>query len=91
MVLPHEPGAAPRRDPAADLTDEERARATRRLVVRLQAGGIVFLAVVVLGLLPSAIAKVAPQLGGPASVAAWLVAMALGAGLLVFALLRPRR
>ncbi|HEX9050154.1 MAG TPA: hypothetical protein VF841_06420 [Anaeromyxobacter sp.] len=79
------------RDPWAELTPEERTRAKRRLLHRLQAGGIVFLAVVVLGLLPAVAAKVAPGLGRAAAVAAWFVAPVLGAGLVVFALLRLRR
>ncbi len=79
------------RDPWAELTDGERARAKRTLVQRLLLGGIVFLAVVVLGLLPAAISGVAPGLGRAASVAVWFIAPAIGAGLLVFALLRLRR
>lgn len=81
----------PERDPAADLTEEERARARRTLARRLQAGGIVFLVVVSLGLLPSILARTWPALGAPASVAAWLVAPAITVGLLVFAALRLRR
>ncbi len=79
------------RDPWEQLTPEERTRAKRRLLHRLQAGGIVFLAVVVLGLLPAAIAKVAPELGRSAAVVVWFVAPVLGAALVVFALLRLRR
>jgi hypothetical protein len=81
----------PERDPAADLTEEERARIRRTLARRLQAGGIVFLVVVSLGLVPSILARAWPSLGGPASVAAWLVAPAITVGLLVFAALRLRR
>ncbi len=79
------------RDPWAELTPEERARAKRTLLHRVLLGGIVFLAIVVLGLLPSALADVAPALGRAAAIAAWVVAPLLGAGLLVFALLRLRR
>jgi hypothetical protein len=91
VALPREPLPGPQRDPFEELTEEERARAKRTLLHRFQAGGIVFLAVVVLGLLPAAIAKVAPELGRAAAVAVWFVAPVLGVGLLVFALLRLRR
>ncbi len=91
MARPGQPQRAPEQDPAAELTEEERARATRRLVHRLLWGGIVFLAVVVLGLLPAALATAWPAAARAASVAVWLVAPALGIALLVFALLRLRR
>lgn len=77
------------RDPWGELTDEERARAKRTLLHRLQAGGLAFLAVVVLGLLPAALSG--SPLGGFARVAVWFVAPAIPVGLLVFALLRLRR
>ncbi len=79
------------RDPWAELTDEERARAKRTLLHRLQAGGLAFLAVVVLGLLPAALSAASPSLGRIAQVAVWFVAPAIPVGLLVFALLRLRR
>ncbi len=79
------------RDPWAELTDEERARAKRRFLHRLQAGGLAFLAVVVLGLLPAALSAASPALGRVAQVAVWFVAPAIPVGLLVFALLRLRR
>lgn len=91
MPLPREPQAGPDHDPFEDLTEEERARAKRTLVHRLQLGGIVFLAVVILGLAPAALSKVAPDLARVVAIAAWLVAPVLGGGLLVFALLRLRR
>ncbi len=91
MALPREPPAQPEHDPFDELTEEERARAKRTLVHRLLAGGIVFLAVVVLGLLPAALSRMAPELGRIAAIAAWFVAPVLGMGLLVFALLRLRR
>ncbi len=91
MASRGEPERGPEHDPAAELTEEERARATRRLVHRLLAGGIVFLAVVVLGVLPAALSRMSPALGRAAAVAAWFVAPSLGLGLLVFALLRLRR
>ncbi len=88
---PRETPGAPVRDPRADVTAEEYARAKRRLVNRLQAGGIVFLAVVVLGMLPAVLASRSPALGHAATVAAWFVAPVLGLALLVFAVLRLRR
>jgi hypothetical protein len=88
---PRQTPGAPPPDPAADVTDEELARAKRRLLNRLQAGGIVFLAVIVLGMLPAALASRWPELGRAASVAAWFVGPALGVALLVFAVLRLRR
>ncbi len=97
-----DPGDAPRgppppdsprrdRDPWAELTDEERARAKRTLVHRLQAGGLAFLAVVCLGLLPSVLGAEWPGLGRAARVAAWFVAPVIPVALLVFAALRLRR
>ena len=78
-------------DPAAGLTDAERARAVRTLVRRLQAGGIAFLAVVCLGLLPAVLSTEWPALGRAATFAIWVVAPAIPIGLLVFAALRLRR
>ena len=91
MPRPGELRGVPERDPAAELTPEERARATRRLVHRLLWGGIVFLAVVVLGLLPATLSPWSPALARAASIAAWILAPVLGLALLVFALLRLRR
>lgn len=88
---PPETRGAPDRDPAAGLTDEERARAIRTLVRRLQAGGIAFLAVVCLGLLPGVLSTEWPALGRVATFAIWVVAPALPIALLVFAALRLRR
>jgi hypothetical protein len=88
---PGESRGAPGRDPAAELTDEERARASRRLVHRLLAGGIAFLAVVCLGMLPAVLGREWPGLGRAASIAVWFVAPAIPVALLVFAALRLRR
>jgi hypothetical protein len=85
-----ERGDRPERTPA-DLTEEERARATRALVTRLQVGGIVFLAAVLLGLLPAALSAVSPSLGRSASGAAWVIVPLLAVALLAFAALRLRR
>lgn len=87
------PGDArdPDRDPAAGLTDEERARAVRRLVRRLQAGGIAFLAVVCLGFLPAVLSTEWPALGRAATFAIWIVAPAIPIGLLAYAAFRLPR
>jgi hypothetical protein len=79
------------RDPWAELTDEERARAKRTLVHRLQAGGLAFLAVVILGLLPAALSPEWPALGRAVRIGAWFVAPAIPVALLVYAVLRLRR
>jgi hypothetical protein len=86
-----EPRGAPERDPAEGLTDEERRRAVRTLVRRLQVGGIVFLAVVCLGFVPAALASVWPAAGRVATAAVLVLAPAIPIGLLVFAALRLRR
>ncbi len=74
-----------------DLTDEERARASARLVHRLLVGGIAFLAVVVLGMLPALLSKESPALGRTAALGIWIVAPAIPLGLLVVAGMRLRR
>ena len=79
------------RDPWAELTDDERARAKRTLLHRLLAGGAAFLAVVVLGLVPAALSGTWPSLGRAATLAVLVLAPAIAVGLLVFALLRLRR
>ena len=79
------------RDPAEELTEAERARALRTLSRRLQAGGMAFLAVVSLGLLPAVLSTVWPSLGHAATFAIWVIAPAIPIGLLVFAALRLRR
>ncbi len=85
------PGSTGDRDPLEELTEEERSRATRTLVHRLQAGGIAFLAVVCLGFLPKVLSREWPALGHAANVAIWIVAPAIPLGLLVYAALRLRR
>jgi hypothetical protein len=85
-----EGGPRPERTPG-DLTEAERARGARTLVRRLQLGGIVFLAVVALGLLPTALGAVSPALGRAVAGAAWIVGPLLALALLAFAALRLRR
>ncbi len=75
---------------APEITDEERARATRAIATRVAAGGIVFLLVVALGVLPRALAPW-PAAGRVVAVAAWIVAPLLGLGLIVVAALKLRR
>lgn len=74
-----------------DGDDPGRARRLRRLSGLLQAGGVVFLAVVAIGLLPAILRASFPSLGARAAVAAWILAPALGVALLVVAAIRLRR
>jgi hypothetical protein len=80
-----EPGEAP------DADDPERAARARRIARALQAGGIVFLAVVSIGLLPTILSASFPALGPRFSVIALIVAPALPIALLVVAAFRIRR
>jgi hypothetical protein len=89
-VAEREPPERPERTPE-DLSDEERARGRRVLVTRLQVGGIVFLGVVALGLLPTALSAISPELGRRAAGAAWILAPLAGLALVLFAALRLRR
>jgi hypothetical protein len=86
----------PERDPAAPdggagEDDGERARRLRRFSTFAQAGGVAFLAVVSLGLLPTIIAASYPALGEKVAVAVWVLAPAVPIGLLVVAAFRLRR
>jgi hypothetical protein len=78
------------RGAAADL-ELERARRLRRLSAFLQAGGIAFLAVVSLGLLPTILAGSYPGAGEKAAVAVWILAPAVPIALLVVAAFRLPR
>jgi hypothetical protein len=69
----------------------ERARRARRLSWLLQAGGIAFLAVVALGLLPTILSASSPVLGTRAAVAVLILAPAIPIALLAVAALRLRR
>ena len=83
----------PDRDPAELATElaAERARRLRRLSAFLQAGGIAFLAVVSLGLLPTILAHSFPAAGAKAAVAVWILAPAVPIALLVVAAFRLPR
>ncbi len=81
----------PDAEPDSPELDEERARRRRRFAAWAQAGGIAFLAVVSLGLLPSIIARVHPAAGDRAAVVVWIAAPAIPIALLVVAALRLRR
>jgi hypothetical protein len=89
MPDPH-PEPRPERTPE-DLDEAERARGLRKLSRLLQAGGVVFLVVVSLGLLPEIFAERAPALSRALSLAMWIVAPVLTLGLVVLTALRLRR
>ncbi len=80
-----------RPDEPPELTDEERSRITRALLRRIQWGGFVFLVVVALGTVPALLSDRWPALAHFAAIAIWIVAPALGVGLLVLAAVRLRR
>lgn len=77
--------------PRLDEEDPERARRLRRFWNLVQAGGIVFLAVAALGLIPAIVSGTFPALGARLSVLVWIVAPALPIALLVVAAVRLRR
>jgi hypothetical protein len=80
--------------PERELTpaeEAERARRLRRAWALVQAGAIVFLAVVSLGLVPSILSSFFPALGPRAAVAVYVLAPAVPLALLVVAALRLRR
>ncbi|HEX9401440.1 MAG TPA: hypothetical protein VF912_15125 [Anaeromyxobacter sp.] len=85
-------GSAPEPEPVL-TEEEERARVLRlrRFWGYVQAGGIVFLAVVALGLLPTIISASYPALGAKVAVAVWVLAPAVPIALLVVAAFRIRR
>lgn len=74
-----------------DKDDPDAARRLRRTWQAVQAGGIAFLAVALLGLLPTIIYAWFPALGPQAAVAVWIVAPAIPIALLVLAALRLPR
>jgi len=78
---------------AREEAEEEVARAlrARRFWAAAQAGGIAFLAVTSLGLLPNIVSRWFPALGPLASVVVWIAAPAISITLLVvFARRLPR-
>ncbi len=80
-----------RTDERPEIPDEERERIARGILKRIQWGGAVFLAVVALGTVPALLADRWPALGRFAAIAIWILAPALGIGLLVLAAVRLRR
>lgn len=84
----------PEREPdlaRLDEQDPDRPRRLRRLGMLLQAGGIVFLAVAALGLIPTIVSSSYPALGARLAVLVWIVAPAIPIALLVVAAFRLRR
>jgi hypothetical protein len=80
----------PDREPPG-LDDPARARRLARLSRWLQAGGITFLAVISLGMLPRILASAFPGLGDAVAVPVMLVAIAVPILLLVVAAFRLPR
>jgi hypothetical protein len=71
--------------PPPDLVDEERVRRVARWSAWAQAGGLVFLAVVAMGLLPQALSAAFPGVGDIAAVPLMMVAIAVPIFLLMVA------
>ena len=78
-------------EPDSPELDAERARRARRFAAYAQAGGIAFLAVVSLGLLPTILAASYPGAGEKVAVAVWILAPAVPIALLVVAAFRLPR
>ncbi len=83
-----EPGSPPVLDADAEA---DRVRRVRRFWAFAQAGGIAFLGVVSLGLLPTILAASFPAAGEKAAVLVWVAAPALPILLLVVAAFRLPR
>ncbi len=81
----------PAEEPDSPALDAERARRARRFSAWVQAGGIAFLAVVSLGLLPTILAASYPAAGEKAAVAIWVLAPAVPIALLIVAAFRLPR
>ncbi len=81
----------PRPERPPEISDADRERIRRQLAVRLLWSGIAFLAVVALGLVPGMLEGTSPGAARIASVAAWILAPAIGIALIVVAALRLRR
>jgi hypothetical protein len=87
---PDRPPATPELEDSPEL-EAERARRARRFWAYAQAGGMAFLAVVALGLLPTILSASYPGAGERAAILVWIVTPAIPIGLLVVAALRfPR-
>jgi hypothetical protein len=88
---------APGRDPLppgfedSPELEAERARRARRFWAYAQAGGITFLAVVSLGLLPSILSASYPAAGERAAILVWVLVPAIPIALLVVAAFRLPR
>ena len=80
----------PEREPPG-LDDPAQARRLARLSRWLQAGGLTFLAVIALGMLPRILSSAFPGLGDAAAVPVMLLAIAVPIVLLVVAALRLPR
>jgi hypothetical protein len=81
---------APDREPP-ELDEDERRRQLARFSRWAQAGGIAFLAVISLGMLPRILAVVFPGLGDVAAVPVMLLAIAVPIFLLIVAAFRLPR
>jgi hypothetical protein len=83
---------APEIDPLPPEDDDrERERRMRRVWTLVQAGGMVFLVVAMLGLVPAILGARFPALASRATVAVLVLAPAIAVTLLVVAALRLRR
>ncbi len=80
-----------RPDEPPEISDEERARIRRAIGRRMLWGGIAFLAVVVLGMVPGIVNRVSPAAARVTAVAAWIVAPLIAIAVLVVAALKLRR
>ncbi len=78
-------------EPDSPELDAERTRRARRFAAYAQAGGLVFLAVVSLGLLPAILSASYPAAGEKAAVLVWILTPAIPIALLVVAALRLPR
>jgi hypothetical protein len=90
MIAPPERPAL-ESEPDSPELDAERVRRARRFGAYAQAGGLAFLAVVSLGLLPTILAASYPAAGAQAAVLVWIVTPAIPITLLVVAALRLPR
>jgi hypothetical protein len=88
--------AGPEREPPPSFEDSpeleaERVRRVRRFSAYAQAGGLAFLAVVSLGLLPTILGASDPAAGARLAILVWVLGPAIPIGLLVVAAFRLPR